>query len=120
MFKSNNFIYFLTVTGFFIGLMFAILNEFEPLYFLYVVMLNSFLFYMIGIASSGFFIKYLSIKQIFELDKESLEMAMDMQIQELDKKEDLIREAHYFIKQIEEEELLFYKDKEDKKGKNKR
>jgi len=112
MFRSDNFISFFTVVGFFIGLIFAVLNGFEPDKFLYAVMIVSGFFYILGLASSSFFIKYISVKKIFELDKETLEKTIDMQIFELDKKEDFIREAHYFIKEIEREEKIFYK-KED-------
>ena len=112
MFRSDNFISFFTVVGFFIGLVFAVLHEFNPDMFLYAVLFISAIFYIIGVASSSFFIKYISVKKIFELDKETLEKTIDMQIFELDKKEDFIREAHYFIKEIEREEKIFYK-KED-------
>jgi len=114
MFRSENFIYFLSVSGFFIGLIFAIFQGFEPIDFLYSVIVSFTLFYIIALASTSFFIKYLSVKNIFELDKVNLEKTIDYQINELDKKEDLIREAYYFIRKIEEEELSLYKKKEAK------
>jgi len=114
MFRSDNFISFLTVVGFFIGLIFSVLHGFEPDKFLYSVFMISSLFYILGLASSSFFIKYVSVKKIFDLDKNFLEKAIDMQIYELDKKENFIRDTHYFIKKIEKEEKLFY-EKEDKK-----
>jgi len=112
MFRSDNFISFLTVVGFFIGLIFAVFHGFEPDKFLYAVLIISGVFYILGLASSSFFIKYISVKKIFELDKEMLEKTIDMQIYELDKKEDFIRESHYFIKEIEKEEKLLYKKEE--------
>jgi hypothetical protein len=114
MFRSDNFISFLTVVGFFIGLIFAVLHGFEPDKFLYSILIISGVFYIIGVASSSFFIKYISVKQIFALDKEFLEKTIDMQIYELDKKEDYIRESHYFIEEIEKEEMLVYKKEDDK------
>jgi hypothetical protein len=114
MFRSDNFISFLTVVGFFIGLVFAVLHGFEPYKFLYSVLIISGLFYIIGLASSSFFIKYISVREIFTLDKEVLEKTIDMQIYELDKKEDFIRDAHYFIEEIEKEEMFFYKKEENK------
>jgi hypothetical protein len=114
MFRSDNFISFLTVVGFFIGLIFAVLHGFEPDRFLYSILIISGVFYIIGVASSSFFIKYISVKQIFALDKEFLEKTIDMQIYELDKKEDYIRESHYFIEEIEKEEMLVYKKEDDK------
>ena len=113
MFKVDNFIYFFSVSGFFIGLVFAILQEFEPFDFLVAVMVVFFVFYIIALASTSFFIKYLSVKNIFELDKVNLEKTIDSQIEELDQKEEIIREAHYFIKQIEEEELSLYKNNKE-------
>jgi hypothetical protein len=114
MFRSENFIYFLSVSGFFIGLVFAIMQGFEPIDFIFSVIVIFTIFYMIAIASTSFFIKYLRVKNIFYLDKESLEKTMDAQIEELDKKEEIIREAYYFIRKLEEEELDIYKNRDKK------
>jgi len=114
MFRSENFIYFLSVSGFFIGVIFAIFQGFEPIDFLYAVVITFTLFYIVALASTSFFIKYLSVKNIFQLDKVNLEKTIDYQINELDKKEDLIRDAYFFIRKIEEEELNLYKKKEAK------
>jgi hypothetical protein len=115
MFRSDNFIYFLSVSGFFIGLIFGVIQGLEPFEFLSAVLIIFTLFYMIAVASTGFFIKYLAVKNIFYLDKENLEKTIDMQIKELDKKEDIIREAYYFIRKLEQEELDVYKNKGNKK-----
>jgi len=114
MLRVDNFIYFFSVSGFFIGLLFAILQNFEPFDFLVAVMIVFFLFYIIALASTSFFIKYLSVKNIFDLDKVNLEKTIDIQIEELDKREESIREAYYFIKELEEEELNLYKNKGNK------
>jgi len=115
MFKSDNFIYFLSVTGFFMGIVFAIVQGLEPMQFIFAVLVIFTVFYMLAVASISFFIKYLSIKNIFYLDKEGLEKTIDYQINELDKKEDMIREAYYFIRKIEEEELDLYSKSKGKK-----
>ena len=114
MFRSDNFIYFLSIMGFFLGIIFAILKGLEPFDFMVAVLITFTSFYIIALASTSFFIKYLSVKNIFHLDKENLEKTIDLQIEDLDKKEDMIREAYYFIKQIEEEELDLYKVKDKK------
>ncbi len=114
MFRSENFIYFLSVMGFFIGIIFGVLKGLEPFDFMVAVLITFASFYIIALASTSFFIKYVSVKNIFHLDKESLEKTIDLQIEDLDKKEDMIREAYYFIKQIEEEELDLYKVKDKK------
>jgi len=115
MFRSENFIYFLSVTGFFIGVIFAVMQGFEPMQFLWAVMVIFVVFYILAMASTSFFIKYVSVKNIFHLDKENLEKTIDFQINELDRKEDLIREAYYFIRKIEEEELNLYTKKKAKR-----
>ena len=115
MFRVDNFIYFFSVSGFFVGLIFAVLQGFEPFNFLIAVLIVFTIFYIIALASTSFFIKYLTVKNIFELDKTSLEKTIDSQIDELDKKEDIIRDAYYFIKQIEEEELTLYKHTKENK-----
>ena len=114
MFKIDNFIYFFSVSGFFIGLIFAILQEFKPFDFFVAVMVVFLIFYIIALASTSFFIKYFAVKNVFEFDKVNLEKTIDSQIEELDKKEDSIREAYYFIRELEEEELSLYKNKGSK------
>ena len=114
MFRSDNFIYFLSVMGFFMGIIFAILKGLEPFDFVVAVIITFTSFYIIALASTSFFIKYVSVKNIFHLDKENLEKTIDLQIEELDRKEDMIREAYYFIKKLEEEELDLYKVKDKK------
>jgi len=116
MFKAENFIYFLTVNGFFIGIIFAVMKGLEPFNFLFAVFITTSIFYMLGLASSGMFIKYLSAKQLFYLDKENLEKVIDYQVEELEKREKEILDAYYFVKELEEKELKFYKEtKKEKK-----
>jgi hypothetical protein len=115
MFRSENFIYFLSVSGFFVGLIFATFQGFEPFEFVWSVIITFVVFYIIAMASTSFFIKYLSVKNIFQLDKVTLEQTIDYQINELDKKEDLIREAYHFIRKIENEELDLYAKQKGKK-----
>ena len=117
MFRVGNFIYLFSVSGFFIGLLFAILQELKPFEFLISVLVIFVIFYILALASTSFFIKYLSVKNIFKLDKLTLEKTIDAQIDELDKKEDIIRESYYFIKQIEEEEFNLYKQSSNSKDK---
>ena len=70
MFRSDNFIYFLSVSGFFVGVVFAIMKGFEPFEFIFCVIVVFVMFYIIAVASTGFFIKYLGIKNLFYLDKD--------------------------------------------------
>jgi len=105
--RAENFIYFSVVSGFFIGLIFSILKDlsFDEL------VLNTFLitmvFYIVALASVAFFVKYVDIKKVSYLDKKEIDRVLDVQVKELERKENSILNNYEFIKQIEEEELKF-------------
>ncbi|NPA11281.1 MAG: hypothetical protein GXO62_03470 [Epsilonproteobacteria bacterium] len=107
--RGENFIYFATVSGFFIGVSFSIFKGLEPFDFLFATALLSALFYLIALGSVAFFVKFVDIKQLVLLKKDEIDSILDMQIAELEKKEDFILENYEFIKKIEEEELQYIK-----------
>ncbi len=109
--SSENFIYFSASSGFFIGVIFSIIHDLDVFNFLFVVFLLTSIFYILALASSAFFIKYLNLKNITYLEKDKIENVLDYQIKELEKKEDFILESYEFIKSIEEEEINFLKHK---------
>jgi len=109
--RGENFIYFLTSSGFFIGIIFSVLYDLPIKDFLYATVLITAIFYLLGLASVTFFIKFLDIKKIVYFDKREIDSILDMQIKELEKKEDFILESYEFIKQIEEEELQIVKNR---------
>jgi hypothetical protein len=78
---------------------------------MYATLLITALFYLLGLGSVTFFIKYLDLKKIMYFDKHGIDQVLDVQIKELEKKEDFILESYEFIKQIEEEELKIVKNK---------
>ena len=103
--KGENFIYFATVSGFFIGIIFAILKDLDFFDFLVSVFLVTASFYLVALGSLTFFIKYLDVKKIVFFDKFSIDEVLNVQIKELEKKEDFIYQNYEFIKEIEREEL---------------
>ena len=103
--RGENFIYFATVSGFFIGIIFAILKDLGVFEFLVSVFLVTASFYLIALGSVTFFVKYLDIKRVVFFDKFSIDEVLDMQVKELEKKEDFIYQNYEFIKEIEKEEL---------------
>jgi hypothetical protein len=105
--RGENFIYFATVSGFFIGLIFSILKGFSVEELLLYTFLITMVFYLIALASVAFFVKYLDIKQVEYFDKKEVDSVLDVQIKELEKKEDSILNNYEFIKKVEEEELEF-------------
>jgi hypothetical protein len=107
--RGENFIYFLTVSGFFIGLFFAVLKDFSIENIVFFTILITSIFYLIALASVAFFVKYINIKNISFFDKKEIDQVLDMQIRELQKKEENILYNYEFIKQIEEEELKILK-----------
>ncbi len=111
--RGENFIYFSVVSGFFTGVIYSILKSFDFFYFLFVVFLITSLFYLISLAAVSFFLKYLDIKRIVFFDKMEIDGVLDVQIKELEKREQFIYESYEFIKKIEEEEMDFLKKKKN-------
>ncbi len=111
--RGENFIYFASVSGFFIGIIFSILKDFDFFDFLFATFLITTLFYVVSLASVSFFIKYLNIKQIVFFNKHQVDEILDVQIKELEKCEDFIIQSYDFIKKIEEEELEIIRKKKN-------
>jgi len=109
--RGENFIFFLASSGFFIGIIFSVLHNLDFQGFLSATLLITALFYLLGLGAVTFFIKFLDIKKIVYFDKHQIDEILDVQIKELEKKEDFILESYEFIKRIEEEELTFVKNK---------
>jgi hypothetical protein len=107
--RGENFIYFATVSGFFIGIIFSILNDLSIEGFLFATIIITLLFYLIALGSVAFYIKFVEVKRVAYLDKREIDMILDSQIKELEKKEDFIIESYEFIRQIEQEELEIIK-----------
>jgi len=84
--RVENFIYFFTVCGFFIGLVFSVVNFDMPEYILFYTLIVTFFFYLLVHISIASFmdIKTLS-KKIF--DKEKYEEQSDYFIFELENRE---------------------------------
>jgi len=103
--RGENFIYFLSVCGFFLGIIFGILKDLDVEKFLYSIFVLTALFYIIGLGVVTFFIKYLDIRKVVYLDKKEIDSILDVQIKELEKKEDFIYESYEFIKKIENDRV---------------
>jgi len=109
--RGENFIFFLASSGFFVGIIFSILHNLDFDKFLYATLLITALFYLLGLATVTFFIKFLDIKRIIYFNKHEIDEILDIQIKELEKKEDFILESYEFIKKIEEEEIKIAKNR---------
>jgi hypothetical protein len=109
--RAENFIYFSTVSGFFISVIFGILKDFEAFNFFWFVIIITSLFYILSLASVAFFVKYTSFSKLILFNKYEIEEVVDNQIRELEKKENFIYENYEFLKKFEEEELRILKKK---------
>jgi hypothetical protein len=103
--RGENFIYFSVVSGFFAGLIFALFKSHGVFEFLIEIALITMIFYLIALASVALFLKNIDIKRIIFFNKAEAEEILDVQIKELEKKENFILESYEFIKQIEQEEM---------------
>jgi len=109
--RAENFIYFATVSGFFISIIFGIIKDFDAFNFLWMVIFLTSLFYILSLASISFFVKYSVFKQNVFFDKEEIEIVVNSQIKELEKKENFIYENYKFLKELEKEEYKSIKSK---------
>ena len=103
--KPENFIYFLTVCGFFIGLFFSVFSGKEALEIFWSSLIVCGIFHIIGIASASFFIKFIDLKTGYNLKREHKEEFLDKMIYFLEKREKYIQDSQYFIENLEKEFL---------------
>jgi len=109
--KELNFVYFLTSSGFFIGIIYSLFKNLGFYEFLFATFLITAVFFIIAQASVAFFVKYLDVKHIVFFDKKTIDEILNVQIKELEKNENFIYENYEFIKQVEKEELEIIKKK---------
>jgi len=103
--RPENFIYFLTVSGFFTGLFFSILSGMDAFdIFVWALVISS-IFYIIGLGSAGMFIKYVDLKTGYDLKREHKEEFLDKIVLFLEKREKYIQDSHHFIENLEKEFL---------------
>jgi len=111
--RGENFIYFATVSGFFIGIIFSILKDLGIFDFLAATFLVTAFFYITALGGVAFFVKFLDVKRLVFFDKFAIDEVLDVQIRELEKREDFIFENFNFINNIEKEEMEFLKKKKN-------
>ena len=103
MVSVSNFISFLTLNGFFIGLVFAVLKIQDPFYIIFAVSAITAIFYMMALLASALFIKSVSFQPRYRIKKEKYETAIDTAITEIEKRERVIKEMYEFIRNLEAE-----------------
>ena len=109
--RAENFIYFLTLCGFFIGLSFAVLNHSDPVDILWFAFIVSSVFYILALGSTSMFMKHLDLKSEYNLNKEYKEYFLEKFITRIEKRERYIEDTHNFIEQLEKE---YFRDKDSK------
>lgn len=87
--RGSNFVSFLTVQGFFIGIVFGILKSNSPESFLALVILISVFFYLFAHLCVGFFFQTLGVKPS-SFPKTSHEHNLDFFVREINKREQFI------------------------------
>lgn len=97
--RIENFIYFFTICGFFIGLVFSIINFNDPMYILFYTFLITLFFYLLIHLSIASFLDIKSLsKNIF--DKRKYEEVSDYFIYELENREKKINSLVNVIENI--------------------
>jgi len=100
---SENFIYFFTVQGFFIGIIFGILKSFDAMGLLSYTLIITAFFYMFGHIIVAFYYKTMNVKT-YMFPKELHEKELDMFLHEIKKREQMmdktIAALHHSLNEI--------------------
>lgn len=89
---SENFIYFFTVQGFFVGIIFGLLKSFDAFGLLNYTLIITAFFYLFGHIVVGFYYKTMEMKSYY-FPKEDHEKELDFFIHEIKKREQIIDRA---------------------------
>ena len=89
---SENFIYFFTVWGFFIGIIFGLLKSIDAVGLLEYTLIITVFFYLFGHVVIGFYYRTMSVKSYY-FPKKLHEKELDMFVHEIKKREQLIDRA---------------------------
>ena len=87
--RSNNFVSFFTVQGFFLGIVFAVLKSESAEDLLIYVLLVTIFFYLFAHLSIAFYLKTVNIKSQY-FPKDSHERDLDYYVREINKREKMI------------------------------
>lgn len=103
MIRTENFIYFLTVCGFFIGLIFSIISHEEAIHMVWSTIAITVLFYIISLAASGYFIKNSEIKAAYTLNSDFYDFQLGKAMNQIEKRENFLRDSQRYIRDLEAE-----------------
>ena len=105
MLNINNAVAFLTMNGFFIGIIFGILKLDDPFEMATAALLVTAVFYIFALAAASIFVKHIQFKPRYRIKKEHYESTIDNAISELEKRERMITDLYTFVRELEEEEF---------------
>jgi len=108
---SENFIYFFTVWGFFVGIIFGILKSFDAEGLLSYTLLITGFFYMFGHVIIAFYYKTMNVKT-YMFPKDLHEKELDMFLYEIKKREQMMDKTIASLQQSINEIHQVEKDKE--------
>ena len=89
---SENFIYFFTVWGFFIGIIFGLLKSIDAMGLLEYTLIITTFFYLFGHIVIGFYYRTMNIKSYY-FPKDIHEKELDFFVHEIKKREQIIDRA---------------------------
>ncbi len=103
MVRTENFIYFLTVCGFFIGLVFSLLSDIEAIQMVWSTIAITVIFYIVSLAASGYFIKVSDLKTAYTLNQTLYDLQLAKAINQIERRESFLRDSQRYIRDLEEE-----------------
>jgi len=103
MVKTENFIYFITACGFFIGLIYSVLFYTDPIFIVWGTITVTIIFYVISLAASGFFIKSSTLKPSYSLKSDSYDVQLSKAMMQIERREKFLRDTRRYIEDLEQE-----------------
>ncbi len=98
--KTDNYISFAVVNGFFIGFIISILKFDEPEVIIIATVFSTIIFYMIILISSSIFVGLFDVRANL-LKKQRYDETLDYFVEEFDRREKLSKKIREFIKSLD-------------------
>lgn len=104
--RTDNYIAFMTICGFFIGLIFSVGSDISIEYFLFSVFGITLFFYALTLATASYILRFYDVNAGYVLHKDVIERKLDGFVSELEHREKILHEIHEFIEDLNESEDL--------------
>lgn len=112
--QPNNFIFFFTVQGFMLGIVFGLLNTKTPEGLLFLAITITVVFYLFAHVSVAMYIKFVAAREQY-FPKSDYEIVLDKYANEVAKRESIVNSAYDFIEALQKEHKELFEPEKNAK-----